>query len=324
MRLVYERRVVHNKTKSFTSFIHLKPSAFIAKQPNTTFATKRQSSNFSRHETMTQGHRHSESALANAKDDHKEHMEGMVEAAEAMKNRPLIVKAYALDDPEAPSLDKPNVKHGHFLRHGQGFHNLMADLAKEAGRTWENCTNTPENPYVMPEITDAPLTAKGRLQAALIQPMVSAMSENETPQLVVLSPNCRALQTGVIAFRDLVGKIPFLAHEMVREETGVHVCDKRRPTSQQAAEFPMVDFSLLNDEEDRIFEHDRRETKAELTGRIYKFFEWLESREEKVVGISSHSAWLLAVFNANLQADESLKGWFQTGELRSVVLEFVR
>ncbi len=273
---------------------------------------------------MTSSHGHSEAALANSKDDYQEHMEGMHEAAEAMKLRPLIVNAYAMDDPEAPSLDKPNVKHVHFLRHGQGFHNLMAELAKQAGRKWENCTNTPENPYVMPEITDSPLTAKGREQAALIQPIVCAMKEEEKPQLVALSPNCRALQTGVIAFRELVGKVPFLAHEMAREETGIHVCDKRRPTSQQASEFPMVDFSLLTDEDDTIFQHDRRETKAELTERIYKFMEWLETRDEKVVGIASHSAWLLAAFNANLQANDSLTGWFETGELRSVILEFVR
>lgn len=273
---------------------------------------------------MTFNHRHSEAALANSKDDYKEHMEGMYEAAETMKERPLIVKAYAMDDPEAPSLENSNVKHAHFVRHGQGFHNLMAELAKEEGRTWENCTNTPENPYVMPEITDAPLTAKGREQAALLQPVVAAMPEEEKPQLVALSPNCRALQTGVIAFKEMVGKIPFVAHEMAREETGIHVCDKRRPTSQQASEFPMVDFSLLTDEEDTIFDHNKRETKAELTERIYKFMEWLETRDEKVVGVSSHSAWLLAVFNANLQANDSLTGWFQTGELRSVVLEFVR
>ena len=273
---------------------------------------------------MVDNHGHTEAALANAKDDYKEHMEGMHEAAEIMKSRPLVIRAYAMDDPKAPSSELPNVKHAHFLRHGQGFHNLMADLAKQEGRTWENCTNSKENPYVMPEITDAPLTAKGREQAALVQPVVRALDEAEKPQLVALSPNCRALQTGVIAFRELVGKIPFLAHEMVREETGVHVCDKRRPTSQQASEFPMVDFSLLTDEEDEIFQHDRRETKAELTERIYKFFEWLETRDETVVGVSSHSAWLLATFNANLQAEENLKGWFQTGEMRSVVLEFLR
>jgi hypothetical protein len=302
-------------------------------------------------------HRHSDAALANGKDDFLEHMEGMAEAKETMKSRPLLVKAYAMDDPEAPSLSNNNsddddnnncvVKHVHFVRHGQGFHNLMADLAKEAGVVWENCTNTPENPYVMPEISDAPLTAKGREQAALLQPVVAALKKaQKAPQLVVLSPNCRALQTGVIAFRELLAEredaatvadaavgdenalddpVPFLAHEMVREETGVHVCDKRRPTSQQASEFPMVDFSLLTDEEDTIFQHDKRETKAELTERIYKFFEWLETRDESIVGVSSHSAWLLAVFNANLQiTNEDLKGWFQTGEMRSVVLEFVR
>ena len=273
---------------------------------------------------MTESHGHSEAALANSKDDLKEHLHGMAEAEAMMKLRPLIVKAHSMDDPNAPAVDKKNVKHVHFVRHGQGFHNLMADLAKQDGRTWENCTNTPENPYVMPEITDAPLTNKGREQAAILQPTIQALEATKKPQLVVLSPNCRALQTGVIAFQELIGKIPFLAHEMVREETGVHVCDKRRPTSQQAREFPMVDFSLLTEEEDVLFEKDRRETKAELVNRIYKFFEWLESRDESVVGVSSHSAWLLTVFNANLDAEESLKGWFQTGEMRSVVLEFVR
>ena len=87
----------------------------------------------------------------------------------------------------------------------------------------------------------------------------------------------------------------------------------------------MVDFSLLSDEEDTLFEKDRRETKKEVTERVYKFLEWLESREENVVGVASHSAWLLTAFNANFEvAEESLKGWFQTGEMRSVILEFVR
>lgn len=267
---------------------------------------------------------HSEAALANAKDDYKEHMEGMDEAAKAMKERPLLINAYAMNDPNAPSFEKCNVKHVHFVRHGQGFHNLMADLAKQEGRTWENYTITTENPYVMPEITDAPLTAKGRAQAAELQSVVAALSQDRKPQLVALSPNCRALQTGIIAFREVIGKVPFLAHEMVREQSGIHVCDKRRPTSEQASEFPMVDFSLLTEEEDVIFKCDRRETNADVSDRIYKFFEWLETRDESVVGVASHSAWLLCVFNANLQADESLKGWFQTGEMRSVVLEFIR
>lgn len=174
----------------------------------------------------------------------------------------------------------------------------------------------------MSEILDAPLTDKGRHQALSLQPSVRAMQDQ--PELVIFSPNCRALQTGSLVFEHLQGKVPFLAHEMIREENGIHFCDKRRPKSRQAAEFPMVDFSLLETEEDVLFLEDRRETKAEVAGRVYKFLEFLEKRPEKHVGVSSHSAWLLTAFNANFECEESLKGWFQTGEMRSVILEFVR
>lgn len=182
-------------------------------------------------------------------------------------------------------------------------------------------TKTPENPYYMQELLDAPLTEKGRQQALLLQPVVKALKEQ--PELIVFSPNCRALQTGMLVFEHLKEKIPFIAHEMVREENGVHLCDKRRPKSRQIHEFPMIDFSLLETDDDVMFLEDRREAKLEVANRIYKFMEWLSNRPEKNVGVSSHSGWLLAVFNANCQCDESLKGWFQTGEMRSVKLEFI-
>lgn len=80
---------------------------------------------------------HTDVTLALAKQEHSEHMAGMKEAKKAMGERPLIVKAYALDDPNAPKdLTAKNVKVVHWVRHGQGFHNLMADLAKQQGRTW--------------------------------------------------------------------------------------------------------------------------------------------------------------------------------------------
>jgi hypothetical protein len=76
----------------------------------------------------------SDITLQLAKKEHAEHMEGMDEAAANMIKRPLIIKAYALDDPNAPTGE--NVKTCHFVRHGQGFHNLMADVATSQGRTW--------------------------------------------------------------------------------------------------------------------------------------------------------------------------------------------
>ena len=78
------------------------------------------------------GTAHSEATLALAKKESAEHMHGMQELYDDMRKRPLIVKAYALDDPKAP--DDAMVVH--FVRHGQGFHNLMADIASSEGREW--------------------------------------------------------------------------------------------------------------------------------------------------------------------------------------------
>lgn len=272
---------------------------------------------------------HNEVTLALAKKECAEHMHGMKELYDEMRKRPLIIKAYALDDPEAPSIDDEisstanPVKIIHFVRHGQGFHNLFADIYTEQGRTWVQYK--PEgNPYAQNEIYDAPLTEKGRQQAIQLQPIIESFN-NPPIELVIMSPNCRALMTGVLAFEKLIGKIPFLSHEMVREETGIHICDKRRSKSRQEKEFPQVDFTLLESDEDRIYQTNHRETKAEVGERVYKFMEWLSQRSEKSIGIASHSSWLLTVFNGICESnDDKLKAWFQTGELRSVKLEFVR
>jgi hypothetical protein len=75
---------------------------------------------------------HSEATLALAKKESAEHMHGMQGLYDDMRKRPLIVKAYAVDDANAPA----DAKIVHFVRHGQGFHNLMADIASSQGREW--------------------------------------------------------------------------------------------------------------------------------------------------------------------------------------------
>jgi len=275
--------------------------------------------------TCTQEISHDPVTLALAKKESALHREGVSELYSCMRNqKPLKIQAYALDDPSAPSLTThSNVKICHFLRHGQGFHNLMADMYSLQGREWNQFVPSPDNPYVRPEIVDAPLTQKGRNQARAVNPRIRNMSTQ--PELVVLSSQCRALQTGLIAFEHLVHTIvPMLAHEMVREQTGVHVCDMRRSKREQEIEFPRVDFDLIKDDKDRLFSSERRETKLEIGERVYSFLEWLEQRDETHVAIVSHSGWLMTLFNGCVKCDDSLKDWFQTGELRSVKLEFVR
>ena len=277
---------------------------------------------------------HNDVALQLAKKESAEHRHGLTELQAVMRQRPLRVKAWSVNHAKAPpaiySKTCPNIKTVHFIRHGQGFHNLMADQAAAAGKTWKQFDPTDtNNPYIMPELVDAPLTEKGRQQAALLQPKIAAFHNKEQPlQLIVSSPNCRALQTGIIAFEHFLNdvNIPFVAHEMVREEHGVHCCDKRRSVARQRVEFPQVDFGLLEDDQDVLYRNDVRESKLEIGNRIYSFLQWLSAKNDVThIGVCSHSSWLLALFNGVLDCgdDASLLDWFQTGEMRSVRLEFI-
>jgi broad specificity phosphatase PhoE len=272
----------------------------------------------------TQEISHDPVTLALAKKESAHHREGIYELYAAMRHeKSLKIQAYALDDTSAPPLTQSNVKVCHFLRHGQGFHNLLADMYSLQGREWAQFVPSPDNPYVRSEIVDAPLTQKGRNQARAVNPLIRNMVHQ--PELIVLSSHCRALQTGLIAFEHLIKtSVPMIAHEMVREQTGVHVCDMRRTRCEQENEFPRVDFGLIEDEQDQLFQSGRRETKMEVGERVYSFLQWLEQRSETHVGIVSHSGWLMTLFNGCVKCDDSLKDWFQTGELRSVKLEFVK
>ena len=85
----------------------------------------------------------------------------------------------------------------------------------------------------------------------------------------------------------------------------------------------MVDFSMIETEEDLLFQDRKRESKMEVGERAYKFMEWLSCRPETNIAVASHSGWLLTLFNGICDSDETLKAWWQTGELRSVKLEFL-
>mmetsp|Transcript_33840 Transcript_33840/g.40545 ORF Transcript_33840/g.40545 Transcript_33840/m.40545 type:complete len:266 (-) Transcript_33840:152-949(-) len=250
-----------------------------------------------------------------------EKIQGIVEPYPSLPEH-LHIKAYSIDDPSISTTANTNVKTVHFIRHGQGFHNLMRDFFTAVKRQ--------DNPYVMHEVVDAPLTQKGRDQARALHPRIRQLKDDgdNKPELIISSTLCRALQTASIAFEEFLGGkegglvVPFVAHEMVRESSGVHVCDWRRPISQQRQEFPLVEFGGVELEEDTLFDHGRRETKDEVGERIYNFMTWLSNREEKTLAVVSHSCWLLTVFNGVVECDDSLKSWFGTGEMRSVKLVF--
>ena len=274
---------------------------------------------------------YSSATLSLAASESAEHLNPAMSSLYAdMSTRSVIVEAVGAED------DVEEVRGGyravkskivHFVRHGQGFHNMIADKYREAGREWEQYKSDDRNPYVAREVYDAPLTQVGREQAEELR----GRSEKLVPavEVVFTSPMCRAVQTAMIAFRHLLcaddakgSRGRFIAVEDCREECGVHVCDGRRTVTSAKFEFPHVDFSGLETDDDAMFEGmEGREDKAALGERIRSFLGYLSRRPEGTVAVATHSGWLMTLFNGVLVCrGEGMKEWFMTGEMRTVKL----
>jgi len=201
----------------------------------------------------------------------------------------------------------------HFIRHGEGRHNV----AQSAWREFKN----PGEPYTIDNdatgrYEDAVLTPKGESQARELVGNVDA----HQPALIVTSPLRRAVQTALLAFpAPRAQKV--LAVELCHEIGGKHTCDKRLPKSDLARQFPEVDFSQLTEEDPFWGDGLTRESLDALTSRAGEFMEWLLARPEKDVVVASHSTFLLTLFNTHLTWDDEYLGtWFGTGEMRTVHL----
>ena len=97
---------------------------------------------------MTTGTEHSETTLALAKKEMRDHLTpAMSSLFTSMSSRDVIVRATIFNSSTgttagttAMQLDGYRVvksKNVHFTRHGQGFHNMLADRYREEGKTWD-------------------------------------------------------------------------------------------------------------------------------------------------------------------------------------------
>mmetsp|Transcript_14179 Transcript_14179/g.21364 ORF Transcript_14179/g.21364 Transcript_14179/m.21364 type:complete len:104 (+) Transcript_14179:174-485(+) len=80
---------------------------------------------------------------------------------------------------------------------------------------------------------------------------------------IIRSEQLTALETACITFEDHLPSaskrdgaeegVRWIAHEGIREELGLLLCNQRRPLKETRLEFPHVDFSLLaqHDESER-------------------------------------------------------------------------
>jgi broad specificity phosphatase PhoE len=269
------------------------------------------------------------------------------------KKRPVTIKAQGVvleggggaavvnsEPPQSPLNNSNNnnkkviTKIIHFQRHGQGYHNLLSDVLKDAGVKADVHSDDPKvNPWLRPELVDSPLTETGKEQCAARRPQASLL----TPQVIIVSPLLRALQTAKISFADFDdnnnnnnNNIPWIAHEGCREDLGVLVCNQRRKKSAIQAEFPTIQFSADMPEEDTLWHPTKRESSLELSNRIYNFLVHFiaEERPETELAVICHSFWLFNMctvieFNDDKKGnDYDLEKWFLTSEIRSLQLTF--
>ena len=250
-----------------------------------------------------------------------------VAPAVAQSLAPVRMRARIVED--TAYVQGPHVKIIHWIRHGEGTHNV-AQREWRANPAWDGHSepytidNDPGPPF---KYGDAELTELGVAQAKSLVDRTMAMP---APELLVVSPLRRATQTGLHAFAPLIANgLPVVAHEGAHEIAGFHTCDRRLSTTKLAAQFPEVDFSLLESEDDFFFgDGTTRESWEAIAQRAADFAVWLRDRPEKRIAVASHSVFLLTLFNAVFETPDTEEGgkvraFFGTGEMRTTTLMFL-
>jgi len=183
----------------------------------------------------------------------------------------------------------------HFVRHAEGYHN-------QANRAYGDDTPVTFSTPDAWQFIDASLTDNGIAQCVKVR---ETQMGDVNPELVVVSPFTRTLQTAHIIFG---GKgYPFIVHNMCRERSGKFTCDKMRTKTEIINDIkPIYDHSYDNidfdsfgfvSEEDQNWK-ETREPSDEVIGRGVEMMKWLATRPENEIAVVTHSSWLKHLFRS--------------------------
>lgn len=213
-----------------------------------------------------------------------------------------------------------------FIRHAEGFHNV-AERETELD---------PKSSILLEEHSgkqywDARLTPKGEEQCAQLKASIRGdtvwgYTKPLNLDLVVVSPLTRTLQTAVMSLGDPTapGAPPFVAHSLCRERIANFTCDGRRKLSELKEEFPGVDFSLVETEEDDMF-FNQKEDDEICQARAIEFLKWICGRPEIHIAVVTHSVFLknlLRQFANELSEEdkEAIHKFPANAEMRSIMI----
>jgi len=113
-----------------------------------------------------------------------------------------------------------------------------------------------------------------------------------------------------------------IANELAHETGGRHTCDRRLSKSKLQSLYPSVNYDLIRDEYDPLWvDGITRESMSHIVDRASRLLTWIvKSRtSECEFVLATHSGFLNAMFVGVLGFET---GWFKTGEMRSVLIEY--
>ena len=156
----------------------------------------------------------------------------------------------------------------YLIRHGQSTFNAIFDLNG-----------------VDPLHFDARLSPLGIAQVAATRPAASQIA----PDLIVVSPLTRAIETAI----GLFGDAPMMISSLHRERLE-HSCDLGRAPAALAKEFPLLRFDDLEDPWCYDGEKDDRGVPVEpeylFKERLSDFTRWISARPERSIVVVGHGA----------------------------------
>ena len=210
----------------------------------------------------------------------------------------------------------------HFIRHAEGYHN-------QANHAYGDDTPVTYSTPGAWDYIDARLTDKGIGQCVEAR---DSLLEGINPELVVVSPFTRTLQTAHIMFG---GRgYPFLVHNLCRERSGKYTCDKMRSKSEIVADMqPIYDHSYdridfdsfgFTTPDDEVWTEER-EASESVIQRGVDMMKWLATRPETEIAVVTHSSWLKHLFrsfgNTLVEEDkDELHRLSGNAEVRSICL----
>lgn len=172
------------------------------------------------------------------------------------------------------------------LRHGQGYHNYA--VSKYGIKLWDDHWSHIEGDGEIVWGPDPFLTELGENQArennkAWKQQILKGAP---IPSKFYSSPFTRSCQTLVNTWLDITltesaaPKKP-LIKELIREQIGVHLCDKRSTKSVIESRFSKYGFEIEENftEKDELYKDDVRETVLEQVSRLHDFLQFLFEKE---------------------------------------------